>query len=446
MYEFIASGIQPAKPFESYMKGAEAAQNMQANKLKLESANIALEGAKKTVQAEKQWGALPRDEAGKIDPQAEQQFKSAFPDYYDTRKKAEVAQVRDQIGLSAEKFAMSASLFGKAKSPEDIAAAQKFAKDNFGMDIEYDPAVFGTVQKYSTELAQKSAMIREDMATAAAAGDYETVNKLQSALASETNLAALEVQKAQAAIARDRAAAASSNASAYKYYQQAQAGADTGPLEEFLDDNGNPVLGTRAQAVGKRPVPPAASLKDQLEQEKVNDAKSRVSGNLDALSEYYTELSNLGAAIDSGNDSVSNVAAAARASGIGQVAGRALGTKEQSVRNKINQMRPLLLQEIRQASAMGARGLDSNKELEFYLQAATDPSRDIQANMAALNVLSNAYGIGKPYGEIDSAVVGNLNNEFMSDLPLVRSAEDYAKLKPGTEYRDVTGKRGKKSK
>jgi len=220
MYEFIASGIQPAKPFESYMKGAEAAQNMQANSAKLESANIALEGAKKAVQAEKQWGALPRDEAGKIDPQAEQQFKSAFPDYYDTRKKAEVAQVRDQIGLAAEQFATSAALFSKAKSPEDIAAAQKFAKDNFGMDIEYDEAVFGTVQKYSTELAQKSAMIREDMATAAAAGDYETVNKLQSALASETNLAALEVQKAQASIARDRAAAASSNASAYKYYQQ----------------------------------------------------------------------------------------------------------------------------------------------------------------------------------------------------------------------------------
>jgi hypothetical protein len=125
-------------------------------------------------------------------------------------------------------------------------------------------------------------------------------------------------------------------------------------------------------------------------QGKTDEAKQRVSVNLKALGDYYEELTKLGASIDTTKSGAKNVSARVRASGVGQLLGGALGTEEQSYRNKINQMRPLLLQEIRQATAMGARGLDSNKELEFYIQAATDPARDIQSNRAALQVLENA--------------------------------------------------------
>lgn len=216
------------------------------------------------------------------------------------------------------------------------------------------------------------------------------------------------------------------------------------PPVQFLDDKGNPVWGTREQALGKRPVPPQASLKDQLDADKVTEAKSRVSGNLDALSEYYGELSNLGAAVDTNNEGAGNVSAAIRASGPGQLGGRLFGTKEQSVRNRINQMRPLLLQEIRQASAMGARGLDSNKELEFYLQAATDPARDLQANQAALNVLSKAYGLGKDYGAVSPDAVTKLNSSYLASLPKVTNAAEYAAISKGSEYVDKDGNRRKK--
>lgn len=213
----------------------------------------------------------------------------------------------------------------------------------------------------------------------------------------------------------------------------------TGQPEKYLRDrNGN------IRWTGIAPVPPAASLKDQLDADKVTEAKSRVSGNLDALNEYYGELSNLGAAVDTSKEGVGNVSAAVRSSGFGQLGGKLFGTQEQSVRNKINQMRPLLLQEIRQASAMGARGLDSNKELEFYLQAATDPSRDVQANIAALNVLSNAYGLGKAYGEASPEGVNQLNSDYLKTLPLVTNDAQYKALAKGSEYRDVSGKRWKK--
>jgi len=152
---------------------------------------------------------------------------------------------------------------------------------------------------------------------------------------------------------------------------------------------------------------------DKLEQAtgKTDEAKRRVSANLGALDEYYDDLSKLGASVDVKKGGLSNISARIRASGVGQVLGGAIGSEEQSYRNKINQMRPLLLQEIRQASQMGARGLDSNKELEFYLQAATDPARDIQSNKAAIAVLEKAYGLGSRV-RVSTDEVRRLQDEF----------------------------------
>lgn len=129
--------------------------------------------------------------------------------------------------------------------------------------------------------------------------------------------------------------------------------------------------------------------------QKKQEAQQKVSDVLDTLRGHYKKLDNQGAIVNVEKGVTSNVIARIKASGAGQLTGKAVGTEEQSIRNKINQIRPLLINHIRQASEMGARGLDSEKELEFYLQAATDPSLDIQMNLAALKVLENAYGMKK---------------------------------------------------
>lgn len=124
------------------------------------------------------------------------------------------------------------------------------------------------------------------------------------------------------------------------------------------------------------------------------EAQGRVSENLRTLSEYYDALDEMGAAINVERSTADNIVSSISASGPGQVVGRAMGTEAQSIRNRIGSMQPLLIQEIRKATEMGARGLDSNRELSFYLQAATDPTRDIQSNKAAIKVLDTAYGLG----------------------------------------------------
>ena len=129
-------------------------------------------------------------------------------------------------------------------------------------------------------------------------------------------------------------------------------------------------------------------------QKQIN-AKTRLEADLAMLASHYVKLDSMGAIANTKKGSVANTAAAIRSSKLGQQAGRILGTDAQSLRQSIENMRPLLIQEIRQATDMGVRGIDSDRELTFYMQAATDPSRDIQSNLAALSVLSEAHGGGK---------------------------------------------------
>lgn len=134
--------------------------------------------------------------------------------------------------------------------------------------------------------------------------------------------------------------------------------------------------------------------KADLEVKAQADAKRRLSGMIQDLGRTYDEAKELGGTVDPEAGALQNLKARAQASDFGQMVGGALGTKLQSKYDNIKNIRPLLLQEIRKATEMGARGLDSNVELQFYLEAATDPTRGLPANMEALRRLDEAYGLG----------------------------------------------------
>lgn len=158
----------------------------------------------------------------------------------------------------------------------------------------------------------------------------------------------------------------------------------------------------RGQVAGKGEIP---------ESEKKLSAQKNVTAALLEASGLYDRLDELGSAVNVERGGMQNVRARFGASAVGQGIGGALGTEAQSVRNQINQLRPTLMGYIRQASNMGAKGLDSEKELEFYLQAVSDPSRDIQSNKAALKVLNDAYGLGADV-KADGVAIAKLRDEF----------------------------------
>lgn len=127
--------------------------------------------------------------------------------------------------------------------------------------------------------------------------------------------------------------------------------------------------------------------------ERVDAGRETVTSLVTTLRDYYQQLQEAGGITDPDKGTIANVTAGIASSGPGQFVGRMVGTQNQSLRNKITQQRPLLLQAIRRATGMTAKEMDSNVELKMYLAAATDPTLDIKANFAALDKLDELYGL-----------------------------------------------------
>lgn len=133
-----------------------------------------------------------------------------------------------------------------------------------------------------------------------------------------------------------------------------------------------------------------ADLKTQIRMEGGGTVDSVVAG----LRDMYGQLNESGGITDPKKSSLANLSAGISSSGIGQTAGRMLGTENQSRRNTIAQTRPLLLQAIMKATGMSAKQMDSNAELKLYLATATDPTLDVAANNRALDQIEKLYGSG----------------------------------------------------
>jgi len=175
----------------------------------------------------------------------------------------------------------------------------------------------------------------------------------------------------------------------------------------------NTKMGTRLAEIATEPLLIEAKGEITPLQKKTN-AKKRLAGGLAKLANHYVNLDNIGAITNVDNSTSENVFASLKASTVGQAIGRITGDKAQSIRSSIVKLKPLILQEIRQSTNMGARGLDSEKELEFYMRAATDEKTDIQSNIAAIVVLDEAYGNGTVAKELRSATNESLINNIQS--------------------------------
>lgn len=146
--------------------------------------------------------------------------------------------------------------------------------------------------------------------------------------------------------------------------------------------------------------------------EQVDSGRQTVTDLVTELNSKYDSLEKAGGITNTKNGTLSNIKAGISSSGVGQAAGKLVGTATQSDRNAIAQTRPLLLQAIKQATGMSAKQMDSNVELKMYLAAATDPSLDVQSNRNALRMLEKLYGIGGGAGA--SSSVDDLVNKYRS--------------------------------
>jgi hypothetical protein len=108
-------------------------------------------------------------------------------------------------------------------------------------------------------------------------------------------------------------------------------------------------------------------------------------GVIGEMESAYDQLDRMEAIPSTRRTAAENIAISTRTSGAGQMLGRAAGTPEQSLRNQIQSARLRLLQGIKAATGMSAQELNSNVELQQWLDAVTNPANDVESNRAILN-------------------------------------------------------------
>jgi hypothetical protein len=146
------------------------------------------------------------------------------------------------------------------------------------------------------------------------------------------------------------------------------------------------VIGTSGKAA-----PVAAAEQKKLE------GNAQLQTILDTLQTAYADLDAQRAIPSEQRNAVSNVLASIASSGVGQVAGRAVGTQAQTQRDVIQNARNLLFTAIKNATGKTSGELNSNVEFRTWIDALTDPSRSIQANQAILENLEKFVASGGTY-------------------------------------------------
>lgn len=169
----------------------------------------------------------------------------------------------------------------------------------------------------------------------------------------------------------------------------------------IMGSEGQPVTVPQSQA-GNQPLYSPAASKAMQETKSKADAKNQLSALVSDLGSDYDTLKKSGSIVSSGGTGVENIGARISSSGVGQFFGGTVGTEAQSTRQAIAQKRPLLLNLIKNATGMSAQQMNSNAEMQLYLQAATDPTLSYEANMSALENLDKMFGLGQFKAEIDS--------------------------------------------
>lgn len=110
-------------------------------------------------------------------------------------------------------------------------------------------------------------------------------------------------------------------------------------------------------------------------------------GNLDELRGIYRDLKSMGAMVSPSQSAGQNVEARLRASGLGQTVEGAVGTKAQTLRDRINSIRPQLMQALAKATGMTGKQLDSNADVKLFMQTVTNPASSYEANIKAIDGL-----------------------------------------------------------
>ena len=136
-----------------------------------------------------------------------------------------------------------------------------------------------------------------------------------------------------------------------------------------------PRAGAAASAAPSAKPPTAAQVaKDR----RMEEARQALSKDIETQLGYYKKLADIGAMTSPTRSGAENVLAFARSSGPGQQLERAVGTDAQTLRDNIKNTRQRLFMQIKDATGATAGQMNSNVEMQAWLNSMTDPQQSIE--------------------------------------------------------------------
>jgi hypothetical protein len=147
-----------------------------------------------------------------------------------------------------------------------------------------------------------------------------------------------------------------------------------GPAAPVTDANGN-IL----QPYDSTPNAPA-NAGDAAKTQAAEGLRS----TLDSLRGYYSALNESGGIVSTERGGGENLVASAGASLPGRVLGRTFGSRDQTQRDNIQTAIPMIVASLKDLTGMSAQQMNSNVELQLFLNTVGDPSQSIETVNEAL--------------------------------------------------------------
>lgn len=149
--------------------------------------------------------------------------------------------------------------------------------------------------------------------------------------------------------------------------------------------------------------PSAAVLKAQEKAEKLAEGQAALGDTLSTAKTLINDLAKMGGITSTSKGPLANLITSAQTGTIGQAVGRAVGTEAQAKRDELKSIRLQLLNAVKEATGMSAQQLNSNVELQTYLNSLGSEGMTKEANEAILENLSRRYLRKTPGGMAGAA-------------------------------------------
>jgi hypothetical protein len=137
--------------------------------------------------------------------------------------------------------------------------------------------------------------------------------------------------------------------------------------------------------------PSAAVLKAQEKADKAAEGQLALGDTISTAETLVKDLAKMGGITSTSKGPLANLVTSLQTGTVGQMGGRAFGTKEQAKRDELKSVRLQLLNAVKEATGMSAQQLNSNVELKTYLDSLGSEGMSKEANLAILENLSRRY-------------------------------------------------------